>query len=130
MPFRPAASRTAKARYGLAALSSERNSMRVLLPLDGLYIGTRISDERLLCPQQIHAGASAPPASRLYEFTHWLVTAVISGACTRSPAMNERATLRQLVLGAGLEEGVAVALEQRQVRVHAGARAGRAAAWA
>ena len=65
MPLRPAASSTANAKYGLHALSIDRNSMRVLLPLAGLYIGTRIKAERLLCPQQIHDGASAPPASRL-----------------------------------------------------------------
>jgi hypothetical protein len=92
MPLRPAARMTAKARYGFVALSRARNSMRVLLPFEGLYIGTRTSAERLLWPQQIQAGASAPPASRLYELTHWLVTAVISGACTSRPAMNDRAT--------------------------------------
>ena len=29
--------------------------------------------------------------SRLYEFAHWLVTALISFACSRMPAMNARA---------------------------------------
>src|SRR5215472_10188379 len=99
MPLRPAARITAKARYGLQAASTERNSTRVELPLCGLYIGTRMRAERLLCPQQTYAGASPPapavrsaaPHNRLYEFTHWLHTAVISGACRSSPAMNARA---------------------------------------
>jgi hypothetical protein len=62
-----------------------------------LYIGTRTSADRLACPQQTYAGASVTvlgigsPKSRLYEFTHWLVTAVISRACRSSPAMNDRA---------------------------------------
>ncbi len=43
---------TAKARYGLHAGSSARYSIRVDWPLLGLYIGTRISAERLLWPQQ------------------------------------------------------------------------------
>ena len=50
---------------GREALSSDRTSTRVELPLVGLYMGTRMSAERLLCPQQIHAGASPPPARRL-----------------------------------------------------------------
>ncbi len=56
---------TANARYGLDAVSIERNSTRVALPLVGLYIGTRTSAERLLWPQQTYAGASPPPPSRL-----------------------------------------------------------------
>ena len=52
MPFSPAASISANARYGFAAESIARYSMRVELPLPGLYIGTRISADRLLCPQQ------------------------------------------------------------------------------
>src|SRR3954469_13891172 len=92
MPFRPAASSTANARYGLHAESGERISTRVELPLCGLYIGTRTSADRLLCPQQTYAGASPPPHSRLYELTHWFVTAVISVACRSSPATNARPT--------------------------------------
>ena len=65
MPFRPAASSSAKARYGLQAVSSERTSIRVDWPLPGLYIGTRTSAERLLWPQQTYDGASPPPESRL-----------------------------------------------------------------
>src|SRR4029079_3716516 len=101
MPFNPAARITAKARYGLQAASTERNSTRVELPFCGLYIGTRIRAERLLCPQHTYAGGSPPapavssaaPHSRLWEFTHWLHTAVISGACWSSPAMKARAVL-------------------------------------
>ena len=44
---------TAKARYGLQAGSMERNSILVALPFCGLYIGTRISADRLLWPQQM-----------------------------------------------------------------------------
>ena len=65
MPFRPAARITAKARYGLHAASTERNSTRVALPFCGLYIGTRTRADRLLCPQHMYAGASPPaPAVR------------------------------------------------------------------
>ena len=46
MPFMPAASMTANARYGLQAESGERISSRVELALPGLYIGTRTSAER------------------------------------------------------------------------------------
>src|SRR3954468_9006489 len=92
MPLRPAASSTAKVRYGLHAVSGERISMRVEPPLFGLYIGTRTSAERLLWPQQMKAGASFSPDSRLYELTHWLVTAVISEACFSRPAMKARPT--------------------------------------
>src|SRR5690348_10532409 len=84
---------TAYARYGLAAESMLRSSTRVDWPFVGLYIGTRTSAERLLCPQQTYDGASPPPASRLYELTHWLVTAVISAACCSSPAMKARPVL-------------------------------------
>jgi hypothetical protein len=65
IPAIPAASISAKARYGLAAESMERSSIRAEDPLFGLYIGTRTSAERLLRPQQMYAGASPPPASRL-----------------------------------------------------------------
>jgi hypothetical protein len=80
----------------------ERTSTRVELALPGLYIGTRTSADRLAWPQQTYAGASVTwlgsgsPNSRLYELTHWLVTAVISRACRSSPAMNERAVLDRL----------------------------------
>src|SRR4051812_48341175 len=56
-------------------------------------MGTRIRAERLLWPQQTYDGASPPPHNRLYELTHWFVTAVISPACRSTPAMNCRATL-------------------------------------
>src|SRR5215207_1421028 len=90
---------SAKARYWLQAGSATRTSMRVELALPGLYIGTRTSADRFACPQQTYAGASATTFgsgslnSRLYEFTHWLVTAVVSRACRSSPAMNDRAVL-------------------------------------
>src|SRR6266498_2859770 len=93
----PAAMSSANARYGLHAESSERISTRVEFAFPGLYIGTRTSAEGLACPQQTNVGAStsspgaAYPNSRLYEFTHWLVTAVISRACCSSPAMKARA---------------------------------------
>src|SRR3954470_7878698 len=97
MPFIPAASSTANARYGLHAESTDRSSTRVAFALPGLEGGTRTRAERFACPQQMTVGAStivpgAPkPHSRLYEFTHWLVTAVISRAWVSRPAMNARA---------------------------------------
>src|SRR3569833_46730 len=101
MPLRPAPRMTANARYGLQAVSSERNSMRVAWPFCGLYIGTRTRAERLLWPQQMYGGASppapaeapTPPHSRLKELTHWLVTAVSTAAWRSTPAMNARPTL-------------------------------------
>src|SRR6187402_2967585 len=87
MPLSPAASMTANARYGFTAGSMARYSTRVDWPLPGLWIGTRTKAERLLDPQHTYDGASAPPHSRLYELTYWLVIAVISGACLRRPAM-------------------------------------------
>jgi hypothetical protein len=72
----------------LAAESIARYSTRALWPLLGLYSGTRTSAERLLWPQVTKLGASSPPHRRLYEFTNWLVTAVISGAWVSRPATN------------------------------------------
>src|SRR4051794_26644350 len=102
MPFKPAARSTANARYGLQAESGERSSTRVEFAFPGLYRGTRTRAERLADPQQMTVGAStivpgAPkPQSRLYEFTHWFVIAVISRAWVRIPAMNARAVLERL----------------------------------
>src|SRR5688572_11168047 len=101
MPLRPAPSRTAKVRYGLHAESSERTSTRAEFGLP--YAGTRTSADRLRWPQQTYAGdsvirsGSACGKSRLYELTHWLVTAVYSRACTSSPAMNARATFDSFI---------------------------------
>ena len=43
-----------------------------------------------MAPGRRSSGASSPPHSRLYEFTNWFVTAVISGACLSRPATNCR----------------------------------------
>src|SRR5919204_5790981 len=94
-PVRPAASIAANARYGLHAGSGERNSMRVADSLPGLYIGTRTSALRLRRAQQMYTGASYPGTKRLYEFTHWFVTRVISRACLKMPAMYPRATFER-----------------------------------
>src|SRR5207249_7539803 len=87
IPARPAASIAANARYGLHAGSGERYSIRVAPSFPGLYIGTRTSALRFLRAQQTYTGASNPGTNRLYEFTHWFVTSVISGAYSRIPAM-------------------------------------------
>ena len=60
--------------------------------MDGISAGTRTRAERLLRPQQMYDGASCPAANRTYEFTHWLVTAVMSPAWCNTPATNCRAT--------------------------------------
>src|SRR3989304_7535100 len=86
-PARPAPSIEANARYGLHAGSGERYSIRVASSLPGLYWGTRTSAERFRRAQHTYTGASYPGTRRLYEFTHWLVTSVISGAAVRMPAM-------------------------------------------
>src|SRR3990170_4260781 len=92
MPAMPAARITESARYGLHAGSGERYSTLVLVDLPFFGVGTRTSADWLLRAQVIHTGASKPVTSRLYELTHWLVTAVISRACTTRPAMNFCAT--------------------------------------
>src|SRR6266487_3653072 len=101
MPLSPAPSSTAKARYGLHAESTERTSTRAEFGLP--YAGTRTSADRLRAPQQTYAGDSvirsgnACGNSRLYEVTHWSVTAVYSRAWCSSPAMNARATLDSFI---------------------------------
>src|SRR5437667_5040756 len=87
IPASPAAIMAANARYGLHAGSGERNSILVADSFPGLYIGTRTSAERFRRAQHTYTGASYPGTSRLYEFTHWFVTRVISGAWTSRPAM-------------------------------------------
>src|SRR5690606_31004536 len=105
MPARPAPSSTANARYGLQAESSERISTRAELGLP--YAGTRTSADRLRWPQHTYAGdsvirsASGCGKSRLYELTHWLVTAVYSRACASRPAMNARATFDSFISSSG-----------------------------
>src|ERR671937_1166217 len=94
-PGRPAASMAANARYGLHAGSGERNSILVADSLPGLYMGTRTSADRFLRAQHTYTGASYPGTRRLYEFTHWFVTSVISRACVRMPAMYPRATFER-----------------------------------
>ena len=49
---------TAKARYGLQALSGDRYSIRVDSDLPGLTTGTRTSAERLLRAHDTWMGAS------------------------------------------------------------------------
>ena len=65
MPRRPAASSTAKVRYGLHAESGLRTSTRRDDALRGVYIGTRTSAERLAAPHDAAVGASPPCTSRL-----------------------------------------------------------------
>ncbi len=89
MPFRPAASITENARYGLQAGSGARYSMRVDAALPDLVIGTRTRAERLLRAHDTYTGASNPGMSRLYELTVWFVMAVISRAW-REQAGDER----------------------------------------
>src|ERR1700733_15001609 len=91
-PRSPAANSTAKARYGLQAESGLRTSIRRDEVLCGLYIGMRTRADRLAAPHDAAVGASPPSTSRLYELTHWLVTALISLACSRIPAMKDLAT--------------------------------------
>src|SRR5450759_1034034 len=95
MPLRPAANITENARYGLHAGSGDRNSMRVELSLPFLVTGTRTSADRLFRAQQTYTGASYRTLRRLYELTHWFVTAVISRAWCSSPAMKHFPTLER-----------------------------------
>src|SRR3982074_1071347 len=102
MPRRPAASSTAKVRYGLHAESGLRTSIRLDDALRGVYIGARTSADRLAAPHDAAVGASPPCTSRLYEFTHWFVTALISLACSRMPAMNDFPTSESCSGSSGL----------------------------
>ena len=61
----PAASTSAKVRYGLHAGSGERYSTRVASGLSRLAIGTRISPLRLLRAHDTWIGASKPGTNRL-----------------------------------------------------------------
>src|SRR5262249_25243332 len=95
----PAASIRLNARYGLQAGSGERNSIRVESSFPFFASGTRTSAERLFRAQHTYTGASYPTmgasrlmASRLYEFTHVVVTAVYSGAWRSKPAMKHLPT--------------------------------------
>ena len=56
---------TAKARYGLQALSGERYSIRVDSYFPCLTTGTRTRAERLLWAQDTWMGASYPDTRRL-----------------------------------------------------------------
>jgi hypothetical protein len=53
MPSSPAASITAKARYGLQLGSGQRSSQRVLRVRPGVMRGMRISALRLVRPQEM-----------------------------------------------------------------------------
>ena len=56
---------TAKHRYGFAAESGARYSIRVESDFDGLTVGIRTSAERLLRAQLTCTGASWPGTRRL-----------------------------------------------------------------
>src|SRR5689334_13767630 len=92
MPLSPAASIAENDRYGLHAGSGERNSIRTDSFLPRFDNGTRTNAERLLRAQHLYTGASYPGISRLYELTHWFVTAQSSPACVSNPAMKCFAT--------------------------------------
>src|SRR5215831_56765 len=90
MPRRPAASTTENARYGLHAGSGARNSTRVDSGFPFFVCGTFTTTDRLFLAHEMYTGASNPTTSRLYELTHWLVTALISRAWRNTPAMKPR----------------------------------------
>src|SRR4051794_12136725 len=90
MPRRPAASTTENVRYGLHAGSGARNSIRVDSDLPFFVCGTLTTTDRLFLAHEMDTGASKPTTRRLYEFTHWLVIALISRAWRKTPAMNPR----------------------------------------
>src|SRR3984893_16746727 len=127
MPLRPAARITAKARYGLQAASTERNSTRVELPFCGLYIWTRIRAERVLCAPHTESAGLSPgargPLGRAPQSLVGVHPLVAHGGDLRrvleQPGDERPGGLGQLELGAGLVERVLVPLEQRHVRVHA-----------
>ncbi len=68
--------------------SGERSSIRAALSFPGRFDGTRTRAARECRAHVTAVGASKPESSRLYELTHWFVTAVSSGACRSTPARN------------------------------------------
>ena len=118
MPASPAARMRAKARYGLAPESMERSSTRAEDPLLGLYIGH---------PDQGRAVVAAPAdvARRLATAGQPLVGVhpLVGdggdlGGVLEQPGDEVAGDLGEVVLGAGVVEGVVVALEERHVGVH------------
>mmetsp|Transcript_67568 Transcript_67568/g.152916 ORF Transcript_67568/g.152916 Transcript_67568/m.152916 type:complete len:233 (+) Transcript_67568:527-1225(+) len=85
-PSSPAAPTAAAMRYGFAAMSARRSSIRGAPP------GTRTRAVRLLPAQVAAVGDQVDPElverapSRLYEFTAGFVRAQSAGACSSRPA--------------------------------------------
>ena len=73
MPRRPAASSTAKVRYGLHAESGLRTSTRRDAALRGVYIGTRTSAERLARKRGSEAMGRCPTEADAVSAAEWLV---------------------------------------------------------
>src|ERR1700694_4439437 len=86
MPPKPAIKQAENARYGLAAGSGERNSIRFDLGLVE-YIGMRTHAERFRFEYTRVIGASYPGTSRRYELVVGAQSASRAGACLRMPPM-------------------------------------------
>ena len=121
MPRMPAASSTLNARYGLHAGSGERYSMRVALGLPRLATGTRISPLRLLRAQLTCTGASKPGHQPLVAVDRLVRDRGDLGGVAQQAGHELLGERRQVVAVVGREERVLVAVEQRQVHVHAAA---------
>src|SRR5919199_819438 len=91
MPSTPAMSMAAKARYGLADESGQRNSIRLAFG-ESEYIGIRMHADRLRCEYTRLTGASKPGTSRRYEFVVGAQNASSAGAWRSSPPMYARAS--------------------------------------
>src|ERR671935_2290568 len=87
----PAISIAANARYGLAAASGQRNSMRFAFG-ESEYIGMRMQALRFRCEYTRFTGASYPGTSRRYEFVVGAQNASSAGAWASRPPMYARAS--------------------------------------
>src|SRR5207249_4009674 len=90
IPSRPASKSAEKARYGFAAESGVRNSIRFAFGL-AEYVGIRIAAERLRAEYARLTGASNPGTSRLKLFVVGLVKQVSADACFKIPPMKKSA---------------------------------------
>src|ERR1700687_2849847 len=86
IPSSPAMRQAENARYGLAAGSGERNSMRFVFGLVE-YIGMRTHAERLRLEETRLIGASYRGKGRRKELVVGAQIASSAGACFRSPPM-------------------------------------------
>src|SRR5881394_2768333 len=90
IPSRPARSNAENARYGFAAGSGVRNSIRFAFGF-AEYVGIRIAAERFRAEYARFTGASNPGTRRLKLFVVGLQKQVSADACFKIPPMKKSA---------------------------------------